>query len=130
VKLEDESELNNLNKRMTSLTANIFAQFLWSHQELLLTEPDDISDFSKDLTDNLLKYRQENNKKPSDSSDQISLSINPENFKFKYHYTFWSDVTKVQEAGIKNSDNWEARLKEYGIPITDVSVCNLSSYSY
>lgn len=100
---------------MTSLTPSVFAHFLWCNQESLLTDSD-ISDFSKSLTTSLLSLKSKSNSGEADEPTVL------ENLKFKYHYTFWSDVTKVQEAGVKTSDNWEARLKEYGIPITDVNV--------
>lgn len=107
---------------MTSLTPSVFAHFLWCNQESLLTDPADISDFSKALTTSLLSLKAKSN---SGEPDDPALL---ENLKFKYHYTFWSDVTKVQEAGVKTSDSWEARLKEYGNPVTDVSVCQSQSY--
>jgi hypothetical protein len=100
---------------MTSLTANLFSHFLWCHQELLLTEPEDISDFSRELTNKLLALRAD--KKASEDSTVLDT------LKFKYCYTFWSDVTKVQDQGVKSSENWEARLKEFGVPITNVPVC-------
>jgi hypothetical protein len=93
------------------LTSSLFAHYLLRGRQVPLVKSAADGDVSTALTITLLELAE-------NESHQI-----PRELRFRYRYNFWSDVTKISDGIIKNSQRWENRLREVGPKISDVSVC-------
>jgi hypothetical protein len=95
-----------------------FSKYLSSYQNhersLLLEESRFIGSVSSTLTNNLVAFSKTN---------RLGSEL-----LFRYNFIFWSDVTKIAEGNIKTSQRWENRLREFGSPISEVSVCKLQFF--
>lgn len=98
-----------------SLTSSLFAHYLLRGKQVPLVRSAEEGDVSTALTLTLLELGNEENQQASNSRELL----------FRYKYNFWSDVTKISDGIIKNSQRWENRLREVGPTVCDVSVCLL-----
>jgi hypothetical protein len=96
-----------------SLTSSLFAHYLFRKQ-VPLVHAVEKGEISTTLTNTLLELA---------GLEDTPHVPNSSDLRFRYKYNFWSDVTKISDGIIKNSQRWENRLKEVGPKISDVSVC-------
>lgn len=88
-----------------------FSKYLSTHKSIKFLEEGQISQFSSNLTNTLLSL-----------NESTDLKAVQDALRFRYSFTFWSDVTKIAESSVKNSQGWSNRLKESGSLVTDVQV--------
>lgn len=110
--LRETSSMSQTDLTSVHLSPYEFSKYLTTNDSImLLSGENSISEFSSTLTQKLLNL-----------NESTDLSKVQELLHFRYYFTFWSDVTKIAESSVRNSQGWSNRLKESGSLVTDVQV--------